>query len=110
IDDIGKHVDYHGWLNSRKRNWRQVRERRKRQRLENLDTSHKRNGLGSYFERQELALTRSHWQILQLVPSSQNGQLFAWVIVDGIRFLLTFPEYFTLIRKLQFPKDFLEEL
>lgn len=69
-------------------------------------------GVGSYFKRQELALTDSHWQvvdfylllvfwvldllfyqlnilslfsdqIIQVVPSSQNGQFFAWVVVNG---------------------------
>nr|GEY76599.1 DNA polymerase epsilon catalytic subunit A-like [Tanacetum cinerariifolium] len=62
IDDIDKHVYYHGWLNSRKRKWKEVRERRKRQRLDNLDTFDKINKVCLNFERQELSLTRSHWQ------------------------------------------------
>ncbi|KAJ0576989.1 putative DNA-directed DNA polymerase [Helianthus annuus] len=100
-EDIDKHVDYQGWLDSKKRKWKQVRERRKRQRLDTVDESSQRNGatsipssvankrqakgtgVGSYFKRQELALVNSHWQIIQLVPSSQNGQFFAWVVVDG---------------------------
>ncbi|KAK1431332.1 hypothetical protein QVD17_07789 [Tagetes erecta] len=101
IEDIDKHLDYQGWLDSKKRKWKQVRERRKRQRLDTLDESNRRNeaagihsgvankrqaqgtGVGSYFKRQELALTDSHWQIIQLVPSSQNGQFFAWIVVNG---------------------------
>ncbi|KAJ0887133.1 putative DNA-directed DNA polymerase [Helianthus annuus] len=114
IEDIDKHLDYQGWLDSKKRKWKQVREKKKRQRyfstyklvmrlngLGTLDESNQRNGaigipsgvantrraqgtgVGSFFTRQELALIDSHWQIIQLVPSSQNGQFFAWVVVDG---------------------------
>ncbi|KAK9075077.1 hypothetical protein SSX86_003396 [Deinandra increscens subsp. villosa] len=101
IEDIDKHLDYQGWLDSKKRKWKQVRERKKRQRLDTLGESNKRNGatdipvgvsnkrraqgtgVGSYFKRQEAALTGSHWQIIQFIPSSQNGQFFAWVVVDG---------------------------
>ncbi|KAD4583994.1 hypothetical protein E3N88_21595 [Mikania micrantha] len=100
IEDIDKHLDYQGWLESKKRKWKQVRERRKKQR-NTLGESNKRNGatdisvgvankrqgqgigVGSLFRRQELALMSSHWQIIQLVPSSQTGQFFAWVVVDG---------------------------
>ena len=31
-EHIDRHVDYQGWLDSRKRKWKQVREKRKRQR------------------------------------------------------------------------------
>ncbi|PWA94332.1 DNA polymerase epsilon catalytic subunit [Artemisia annua] len=81
--DQDKHLDYQGWLDSRKRKWKQVREKRKRQRLDNLGKSDGVNGVGLYFKRQELVLTHSYWQIIQIVPSSQNGQYFAWAIVDG---------------------------
>ncbi|PWA95928.1 DNA polymerase epsilon catalytic subunit [Artemisia annua] len=100
IEDIDRHLDYQGWLDSKKRKWKQVREKRKKQRLDNLDFSQRNGvaeihsgvankrkaqgtGVGSYFKKQELALTGSHWQIIQLASSSQNGQLFAWVVVDG---------------------------
>lgn len=70
-----------------------------------------RSNVSSYFRRPEVALTRCHWQvmlansqsyivtdtilkfsysnfpliqIIQLVLGSQIGQLFAWVVVDGI--------------------------
>ncbi|PWA40336.1 DNA polymerase epsilon catalytic subunit [Artemisia annua] len=88
--DQDKHLDYQGWLDSRKRKWKQVREKRKRQsltrpfnRLDNLGKSDGVNGVGSYFKRKELALTHSYWQIIQIVSSSQNGRYFAWAIVDG---------------------------
>ncbi|XP_047319798.1 DNA polymerase epsilon catalytic subunit A-like isoform X2 [Impatiens glandulifera] len=103
VYDSDKNLDYQGWLKSRKRKWKETRERRKRQRLENSNmasssnetfnlpgsTVHKRpaqarTGLNSYFERQELSLTRSHWQVIQLVPSGQPSHFFAWVVVEGI--------------------------
>ncbi|KAA8544223.1 hypothetical protein F0562_022235 [Nyssa sinensis] len=102
-ENIDRNVDYQGWLEIKKRKWKDTREKRKRQRLGNLKTlsqingvskmpptviNHKhsrgRTGVNSYFERPELALTRCHWQIIQLVQSSQSGQLFAWVVVEGV--------------------------
>lgn len=32
IEDIDRHLDYQGWLDSKKRKWKQVREKRKKQR------------------------------------------------------------------------------
>lgn len=82
-DNINRHLDYPGWLDQRKRKWKQVREKRKKQKLDNLDKNTQRNGVAeihsgvsdkrqaqgrtgvnSYFERHELALTRSHWQVI----------------------------------------------
>lgn len=37
FEDIDKHLDYQGWLDSKKRKWKQVRERRKRQRYLSID-------------------------------------------------------------------------
>ncbi|TKY67092.1 DNA polymerase epsilon catalytic subunit A [Spatholobus suberectus] len=42
-----------------------------------------RSHVSSYLKRLEVDLTKCHWQIIQLVPSSQIGQFFAWVVVDG---------------------------
>ncbi|OMO70162.1 hypothetical protein CCACVL1_19081 [Corchorus capsularis] len=100
-ENIDKNVDYQGWLELKKRKWKDNLERRKRQRLSNqrisLQTSHTsegaalnhkgaqgRTGVGSYFRRHEVSLTSSHWQIIQLVPGSHAGQFFAWVVVEGI--------------------------
>ncbi|XP_031270603.1 DNA polymerase epsilon catalytic subunit A-like [Pistacia vera] len=104
-ENIDRNVDYQGWLESKKRKWRDNLDRRKRQRLGSLRTSHHANGVserlggvtnrkevqdrtgvGSYFRRHEVTLTQGHWQIIQLVPSSENGVLFAWVVVEGIMF------------------------
>lgn len=74
--------------------------------------NHGKSNVSSYFRRHEEALTRCHWQviisfaiviftpilmilkfpysnirviqIIQLVYSTQAGQFFAWVVVDGI--------------------------
>ncbi|XP_071730284.1 DNA polymerase epsilon catalytic subunit A-like [Rutidosis leptorrhynchoides] len=100
-EEIDRHLDYQGWLDSRKRKWKQIREKRKRQKLDRMDkfnqrdavsgipngvaykTQAKGTGVGSYFKRREAAVGVSHWQIIQLVPSLQPGQFFAWVVVDG---------------------------
>lgn len=87
-DNIDSHVDYQGWLNQRKRKWKQVREKKKKQKLDSLDKNTQRNGVAeihsgvsdkrqaqgrtgvnSYFERHELALTRSHWQVMYILFS-----------------------------------------
>ncbi|XP_024985920.1 DNA polymerase epsilon catalytic subunit A-like isoform X2 [Cynara cardunculus var. scolymus] len=126
MENIDRHVDYQGWLDSRKRKWKQVREKRKRQRLDNLDINHRngvagipssvaskrqaqgRTGVNSYFERHELALTRNHWQIIQLVPSLQHGQFFAWVVVEGImrKIPINVPRVFYLNSKAPVTEEF----
>ncbi|KAJ9554747.1 hypothetical protein OSB04_009361 [Centaurea solstitialis] len=119
IEHIDRHVDYQGWLDSRKRKWKQVREKRKRQRVDNgvaeipstVASKRKaqgRTGVNSYFERHELALTRSHWQIIQLVPSLQHGQFFAWVVVDGImrKIPINVPRVFYLNSKAPVTEEF----
>ncbi|KAK6138431.1 hypothetical protein DH2020_027841 [Rehmannia glutinosa] len=80
-ESIDRNVDYRGWLELRKRKWKETREKRKRQRLDKSRTSnlingaevpssilnHKqgqgRVGVNSYFQRHDLALTRCHWQV-----------------------------------------------
>ncbi|KAL3518505.1 hypothetical protein ACH5RR_021094 [Cinchona calisaya] len=102
-ESIDRNVDYRGWLELKKRKWRETRQKRKRQRLDAAKTFKLQNGsdqvpgcmfsygkakgrvgVNSYFEKHQMALTRSHWQIIQLVPSSQLGQFFAWIIVEGV--------------------------
>ncbi|KAL0390635.1 UNVERIFIED_CONTAM: DNA polymerase epsilon catalytic subunit A [Sesamum calycinum] len=100
-ESIDRSVDYQGWLESRKRKWKETREKRKRQRSDNSRTLNLANGaevsssifsykqaqgrvgVNSYFHRHDLALTHHHWQIIQLLPSSKHGQFFAWVVVEG---------------------------
>ncbi|KAK4492254.1 hypothetical protein RD792_003057 [Penstemon davidsonii] len=100
-ENIDRNMDYQGWLELRKRKWKETRDKRKRQRSDNSSASdhingaeiprsilnHKqaqgRVGVNSYFQRHDLALTRCHWQIIQIVPSSEHGQFFAWVVVEG---------------------------
>lgn len=96
-----------------------------------------RTGVSSYFQRQQLALTSSHWQviqfyssvylecdlgvihvgsssccslkqIIQLVPSSQHGQLFAWVVAEGVmhKIPIMVPRVFYLKYKASVTEDF----
>ncbi|KAG8371187.1 hypothetical protein BUALT_Bualt13G0060900 [Buddleja alternifolia] len=96
-ESIDRSVDYQGWLELKKRKWKETREKRKRQRLDNSQINgaempgsilnckqaQGKVGVNSYFQRHDLALTRCHWQIIQLIPSSEHGQLFAWAVVEG---------------------------
>lgn len=67
-----------------------------------------RTGVNSYFRRHELALTHSYWQIIQLAPSSQHGQFFAWVIVEGVmlKIPITVPRVFYLNSKAPITEEF----
>ncbi|KAH9660041.1 DNA polymerase epsilon catalytic subunit A [Citrus sinensis] len=119
-ENIDRIVDYKGWLELKKRKWKDNLDRRKKQKLGSLRASHqangvseslgdminhkeaqRRTGVGSYFRRQETAMTRCHWQIIQLVPSSQSGVFLAWVVVEGImvRIPITVPRLFYLNSK-----------
>ncbi|KAJ8568462.1 hypothetical protein K7X08_027995 [Anisodus acutangulus] len=126
VEDVDRNVDYHGWLQQKKRKWKEIREERKRQRLDTSRTVNHvngstelfhslvnrkrqgRTGVNSYFERPELALTRSHWQIVQLEPTSQNGQFFAWVVVEGVlhKISVTIPRVFYLNSKAPITEEF----
>ncbi|XP_026665327.2 DNA polymerase epsilon catalytic subunit A isoform X2 [Phoenix dactylifera] len=100
---VDRNVNYQAWLEVRKRKWKDTREERKRRRLGitkmsqqsagaaklpasmfNYRHNQDRSGVSSFFRRQELALVQSHWQIIQLNPSTQPGRFFAWVVADGI--------------------------
>ncbi|XP_020973387.1 DNA polymerase epsilon catalytic subunit A isoform X4 [Arachis ipaensis] len=94
---VDRNVDYQGWLEIKKRKWKSILEKRKKRRLENSkkadrmnDVPEQMNGttgrtnVSSYFRTNEVALKQYHWQIIQLLQSSQIGQFFAWVVVDGI--------------------------
>eukprot|EP00268_Persea_americana_P026628 TRINITY_DN2608_c0_g1_i2.p1 TRINITY_DN2608_c0_g1~~TRINITY_DN2608_c0_g1_i2.p1 ORF type:complete len:2201 (+),score=389.42 TRINITY_DN2608_c0_g1_i2:181-6783(+) len=126
-ENVDRNVDYQGWLEVKKRKWKETREERKRCRLGDLKrpyqsvnvtelrgsmTSHKldkaRNGVSSFFRRHELALTRSYWQIIQLIPSSQLGHFFAWVVAEGImlKVPINVPRVFYLNSKAPITEEF----
>ncbi|KAL1201896.1 DNA polymerase epsilon catalytic subunit A [Cardamine amara subsp. amara] len=109
FQNIDKNVNYQGWLEMKKRKWKVTLEKRKKRRLGDLRSSNQsdayeinqkvvqgRGGVGSYFRRPEEALISSHWQIIQLVPSSQSGQFLAWVVVEGLmlKIPLTIPRVY----------------
>ncbi|KAH7542023.1 hypothetical protein FEM48_Zijuj02G0029500 [Ziziphus jujuba var. spinosa] len=126
-DSVDRNVDYQGWLEIKKRKWKNNLDKRKRQRLGNTTslhhskgiskllsdaTNHKeaqgRTGVNSYFRGHEAALTCCHWQIIQFVPTSQSGQFFAWVVVEGImlKIPLTVPRVFYLNSKAPLEEKF----
>ncbi|CAI0398250.1 unnamed protein product [Linum tenue] len=119
-DNIDRNVDYQGWLELKKRKWKEGIQKRKKQRVGHSRSSHqlngasqlqsglgkqkeahRRTGVGSYFRTHEVALTRCHWQIIQLLPGSRSGQFYAWVVVDGImlKIPITVPRVFYLNSK-----------
>ncbi|GAB4856745.1 hypothetical protein Ancab_014659 [Ancistrocladus abbreviatus] len=126
VQEVDKKVDYYGWLEIKKRKWKDAREKRKRQRLSNEKTSKKpsdisefsgslinhaqpqKTGVGSYFRRRELGLTRCHWEIIQMVPGTQPGQFFAWVVAEGVMFKIpiTVPRVFYLNSKAPVTEEF----
>ncbi|KAL6523491.1 hypothetical protein OROGR_017094 [Orobanche gracilis] len=115
-DGVDRHVDYQGWLNQRKRKWKQVREKRKKPKLGGLDQNTQRNGVteirscvlskrqsqgrtrvNSYFERRELALTRGHWQppvteefpgrpVNKILPHGHHCHNLIEVVIDEDQF------------------------
>ncbi|XP_061359270.1 DNA polymerase epsilon catalytic subunit A-like [Gastrolobium bilobum] len=122
-ENVDRTVDYQGWLQIKKRKWKYILERRKKRRLENSKNSDHVNGIleqtngkmkgrsnvSSYFRNHEVVLTRCHWQIIQLVQSSQIGQFFAWVVVDGImlKIPLSVPRVFYLNSRSPITEEFL---
>ncbi|KAL9274733.1 DNA polymerase epsilon catalytic subunit A-like protein, partial [Drosera capensis] len=74
----------------------------------NPKQSQGRAGVGSYFKRHELVLTRCHWEIIQLVPASKPGQFNAWAVVEGVmcKIPLTVPRVFYLNSKAPITEEF----
>ncbi|CAM8878713.1 unnamed protein product [Rhodiola kirilowii] len=127
IDEIDKNVDYHGWLVMKKRKWKDIREKRKRQRLSDSRASrpnndatglppsllnpvqvHAKSGVNAFFKRHEISLISHHWEIIQLVPSSRAGQFSAWVVVDGVmlKIPVNIPRVFYLNSKAPITEEF----
>ncbi|XP_022957705.1 DNA polymerase epsilon catalytic subunit A-like [Cucurbita moschata] len=126
VENIDKNVDYNGWLEMKKRKWKDTLDKRKKQKLVSLRTpgaandvtrelkgatnnkEAPRTGVGSYFKRHEGSITRFHWQILQLVQSSQSGQYFAWAVVEGVmlKIPITVPRVFYLNSKVPITDEF----
>ncbi|PON38200.1 DNA-directed DNA polymerase [Parasponia andersonii] len=126
-ESIDRNVDYQGWLEIKKRKWKDTLNKRKKQRLGNATTRNKasglpkllsqaakyketlgRTGVSSYFRRHEVAITRCHWEIVQLVPTSQSGQFFAWIVVEGImlKIPITVPRVFYINSKAPLEEKF----
>ncbi|KAK8952512.1 DNA polymerase epsilon catalytic subunit A [Platanthera zijinensis] len=124
---IDRNADYQKWLAVRKRKWKTTLQNRKRRRLGVMNESHQSapasklsksavgyrhtkemNGLSSFFRKQELALLRSYWQVVQLVSSSKPGRFMAWIIVDGVmlKINLDVPRVFYLNSKAPVTEEF----
>lgn len=124
--NMDRNTDYQGWLEVKKRKWKQTREERKRRRLGELRRSHQSvgelpdglmshkldeegsHGVKSFFRRRDLALLHFHWQIIQLISSPQLGRFFAWVVVEGImlKVPINVPRIFYLNSKAPITEDF----
>jgi len=124
-ETIDRSTDYQGWLDAKKRKWKHVREQKKRRRLGAAATfdgptnallssrnvsqlpGNNRNR-ATFFQKQELALFRSHWQIIQLASSTTAGRFFAWVVAEGIMFKIPInvPRVFYLNSKAPVTEEF----
>ncbi|XP_039789737.1 DNA polymerase epsilon catalytic subunit A-like isoform X3 [Panicum virgatum] len=124
-ETIDRSIDYQGWLDAKKRKWKHVREQKKRRRLGAATTfdgptntllssrnvsqlpGNSRNR-ATFFQKQELALFRSHWQIIQLASSTTAGRIFAWVVAEGIMFKIPInvPRVFYLNSKAPVTEEF----
>ncbi|KAF0934637.1 hypothetical protein E2562_026131 [Oryza meyeriana var. granulata] len=124
-EQVDRSTDYQGWLDAKKRKWKYVREQKKRRRLGAAATSDgptsdlvsSRNvsqlhgnarNRSTFFQKQELALSRSHWQIIQLASSTLPGRFFAWVVAEGIMFKIPInvPRVFYLNSKAPVTEEF----
>ncbi|KAJ4762241.1 Dna polymerase epsilon catalytic subunit a [Rhynchospora pubera] len=125
-EEVNRETDYCGWLDGRKRKWREVLEQKKRRRFcdanvssrvvgqPNLATSILGKQLGksgvhtTVFRKQELALVKSYWQIIQLVPSDRLGCLSAWVVANGVMFKvpINVPRLFYINSRGSVPEEF----
>ncbi|KAH7671411.1 DNA polymerase epsilon subunit 1 protein [Dioscorea alata] len=124
---IDRKVDYQGWLEAKKRKWKTIREERKRRKLGSIKQPHQSNdssklassklssrhgqdssGLVTLFRKREMALIRSHWQIIQILSSTQPGCYFAWVVADGSMFKVPIkvPRVFYLNSKAPITEEF----
>ncbi|KAK7262191.1 hypothetical protein RJT34_29753 [Clitoria ternatea] len=124
-ENIDRNVDYQGWLQMKKRKWKDILERRKKRRSESSKKSDQVNGIleqingkkgsqvrsnvSSYLKRHSAVLKQCYWQIIQLIPSSEIGQFFAWVLVDGDMFKIpiSVPRVFYLNSKSPITEEFL---
>ncbi|XP_062219147.1 DNA polymerase epsilon catalytic subunit A-like [Phragmites australis] len=124
-ETVDRSMDYQGWLDTKKRKWKHVREQKKRRRLGvaatfdsptntlfsvrnvNQSQGNSRNR-STFFQKQELALIRSHWQIIQLASSTIPGRFFAWVVTEGIMFKvpINVPRVFYLNSKAPVTEEF----
>ncbi|KAL5211891.1 hypothetical protein ABZP36_022738 [Zizania latifolia] len=124
-EHVDKSTDYQGWLDAKKRKWKYVLEQKKRRRLgaaatsdghtSDLFSARNANQLhgnsrnrSTFFQKQELALFRSHWQIIQLASSALPGRFFAWVVAEGIMFKIPInvPRVFYLNSKAPVTEEF----
>ncbi|CAI7838422.1 unnamed protein product, partial [Closterium sp. NIES-53] len=91
--------DYGKWLQHKKRKWRRALEERKRRRQGEGEGgggegmgggaagTRRRLGVSGLLRHADDALTRSHWQIIQVTPTATPGEFSLWVVVGaaGVR-------------------------
>ncbi|TYK05646.1 DNA polymerase epsilon catalytic subunit A-like [Cucumis melo var. makuwa] len=107
--DVDRNVDYHGWLEMKKRKWKSNLDKRKKQRsvdfwtpLPATDVSRELNCAVNDKEAPRIT------GILQLVHSSQSGQYFAWAVVEGVmlKIPVIIPRVFYINSKVPITEEF----
>ncbi|WIA29248.1 hypothetical protein OEZ86_011756 [Tetradesmus obliquus] len=85
--------DYAAWVKWQKQRWRAGRQEGKRRKLEAAKRSAAADqqapqvlptsNVGRFFKQQAAVATHTHWQLLQLAPTSTPGLFRMWVLVDA---------------------------
>ncbi|GJP47493.1 hypothetical protein CLOM_g6680 [Closterium sp. NIES-68] len=87
--------DYGKWLKHKKRKWRRALEERKRRRQgggeggggegvgSGAAVGRRRLGVTGMLRQADDALTRSHWQIIQVVPTATPGEFCLWLVAGA---------------------------
>ena len=79
-------TDHAAWLAYNKKKWKLQRKERYRLQAMGISTTSvksRRGGLGNYFEKQSVAVSRTHWEIVQIVETDEPGMMRVWALVAG---------------------------
>ena len=75
--------DYNGWLQYQKQKWKLQKQARIRRRQLFGEKRDANDSIGGMFRQQAELLYTSTWQVLQLRPTDNPGEVKAFVLIDG---------------------------
>lgn len=79
-------TDQSAWLVYNKKKWKL--QRKERHRLQAMGISgasvmSRGGGLGNYFEKQSATVSKTHWEVVQMVETDEPGMMRVWALVAG---------------------------